>query len=55
MNNIEALRRANEIARQSRETGNTPFGAVLVNKEGEIVMEQGNAEKDLGYHPKSAL
>lgn len=48
MNNIEALRRANEIARQSRETGNTPFGAVLVNKDGEIILEQGNAEKDLG-------
>ena len=48
MDHIEALRRANEIARQARANGNTPFGAVLLNKEGEIVMEQGNAEKDTG-------
>ena len=46
MDKIEALRRANEIAKQARESGNTPFGAVLLNKEGEIVLEQGNAEKD---------
>ena len=47
MNIIDALRRANEMAKESRERGNTPFGAVLLNKDGEIVMEQGNAEMDL--------
>ncbi len=47
MDIISALRRANEIAKESRNGGNTPFGAVLLNKDGEIVLEQGNAEKDL--------
>ncbi|MDR1192799.1 MAG: nucleoside deaminase [Peptococcaceae bacterium] len=44
----EYLRRANEIARLARAAGNTPFGAVLVDEAGLIIMEQGNAEKDLG-------
>ena len=35
------LRRANEVAKAAREAGNTPFGAVLVNGAGEVVMEQG--------------
>lgn len=48
MNNIDYLRCANEIAKKARADGNTPFGAVLVNKDGEIIMEQGNAEKELG-------
>ena len=48
MNNIDYLRRANEQAKKARQNGNTPFGAVLVSPEGEILMEQGNAEKDLG-------
>lgn len=58
MNKIEALRRANEVARISREKGNTPFGAVLLSKDGEILMEQGNAEKDTGdatLHAELAL
>ena len=38
------LRRAIEISKEAREAGNTPFGALLVNKEGEIIMEQGNIE-----------
>ena len=38
------LRRAIEISKESRESGNTPFGALLVNKDGEIIMEQGNIE-----------
>lgn len=48
MNNIDYLRCANEIAKKARNNGNTPFGAVLVSPEGKIIMEQGNAEKDLG-------
>ncbi len=48
MNWIEALRRANEAAKKARASGNTPFGAVLVGPEGQLLMEQGNAEKDLG-------
>ena len=38
------LRRAIEISKEAREAGNTPFGALLVNKEGEIIMEHGNIE-----------
>ncbi len=38
------LRRAIEISREARAVGNTPFGALLVNKDGDIVMEQGNIE-----------
>ena len=37
----------NEVARKARAEGNTPFGAVLVDENGNIVMEQGNAERDL--------
>ena len=38
------LRRAIEISKEARAAGNTPFGALLVNKDGEIIMEQGNIE-----------
>ncbi|QAY66795.1 nucleoside deaminase [Paenibacillus protaetiae] len=38
------LRRSIEVSRLARESGNTPFGAVLVNAEGLIVLEQGNVE-----------
>lgn len=42
------LRAANREAQKAKEGGNTPFGAVLVDSAGNIVMAQGNAEKDLG-------
>lgn len=45
--NVFYLRAANEEAKKARATGNTPFGAVLVDAEGEIIMTQGNAEHDL--------
>lgn len=38
------LRRAIEISKEARAAGNTPFGALLVDKEGNIIMEQGNIE-----------
>lgn len=38
------LRRAIEVSKQSRESGNTPFGALLVDSEGNILMEQQNIE-----------
>ena len=38
------LRRCIEISRQARAGGNTPFGALLVDSEGNILMEQGNIE-----------
>lgn len=42
------IRRANEVARDSRATGNHPFGAILVGPDGTILMEQGNAHGDTG-------
>ena len=47
MDHIKYLRIANEIARKARASGNTPFGAILVDENGEVLMTQGNAEGDL--------
>jgi len=47
MNYITYLLKANDIARKARANGNTPFGAVLVDPDGNVIMEQGNAEGDL--------
>jgi len=47
MTHLDYLKRANEIAKQARANGNTPFGAILVDAKGNIIMEQGNAEHDL--------
>lgn len=38
------LKRAIQVSRQSRSNGNTPFGAILVDGDGNIVMEQENVE-----------
>ncbi len=38
------LKRCAEISRQSREAGNTPFGALLAAKDGSILLEQPNIE-----------
>lgn len=38
------LKRCIEVSRQSRAHGNTPFGAILVDKDGNILMEQENIE-----------
>ena len=38
------LRRCIEISKDSRAHGNTPFGALLVDKDGNILMEQENIE-----------
>ena len=35
MDHIKYLLAANEVARKARENGNTPFGAVLVDSEGQ--------------------
>jgi len=52
MDHLRYLLAANEVAKRARETGNTPFGAVLVDEKGNIIMEQGNAEGDL--HDRTA-
>ena len=36
------LRRAFEVAKKARETGDHPFGCLLAGPDGEILMEQGN-------------
>lgn len=41
---IKNLKRCVEISRQSRAEGNTPFGALLADKEGRILLEQTNIE-----------
>ena len=38
------LKRCIEISKHSREAGNTPFGAILVDAEGNILLEQENVE-----------
>lgn len=38
------LEKAIEVSRKSRAGGNTPFGCVLVDGDGEIILEQGNVE-----------
>lgn len=40
----ELLKRTIEISRNSRKHGNTPFGALLADKDGNILMEQENIE-----------
>lgn len=38
------LKKAIEVSKKSREGGNTPFGALLVDADGNIIEEQGNVE-----------
>ena len=44
MNHTDYLRRAIEVSKSAREHGNTPFGAILVGPDGEILLEQENIE-----------
>lgn len=44
---LEYLRLANQAAKEARAGGNTPFGAVLADAEGNVLMTQGNAEGDM--------
>ncbi len=44
MTHVDYLKRAIEISQAARDGGNTPFGALLVDGNGNIVMEQGNIE-----------
>jgi tRNA(Arg) A34 adenosine deaminase TadA len=52
------LLRAIELSRSAREHGNTPFGSLLVDAHGEIVLEQENVEvteRDCTGHAETAL
>ena len=42
------LKLANEVAKKARESGNMPFGAVLVDEDGNVLIEQGNVEGESG-------
>lgn len=44
LEHTEYLRRAVDVSKRSRENGNTPFGALLVDKDGNVLMEQENIE-----------
>jgi tRNA(Arg) A34 adenosine deaminase TadA len=53
------LRRAFDVARRARESGDHPFGSVLADGEGRALMEQGNgysaAGNDRTAHAESQL
>jgi tRNA(Arg) A34 adenosine deaminase TadA len=52
------LRRAIELARQARDHGNHPFGAVLVDHRGNVVLEAENTvrtDKDVTAHAETNL
>ena len=52
------LRKAIEVSRKSREHGNTPFGTLLVDADGNILMEQENieiTEKNCSGHAETSL
>ena len=38
------LRRCIEVSKNARKNGNTPFGAILVDEQGNILLEQENVE-----------
>jgi tRNA(Arg) A34 adenosine deaminase TadA len=44
----DLLRLALGVARQAREAGNHPFGAILVGPDGTVLMQAGNAHGDAG-------
>ena len=47
-NHEQHLRRAFDVARQSRARGDHPFGATLVGPDGVVLREQGNATSSEG-------
>jgi tRNA(Arg) A34 adenosine deaminase TadA len=52
------LRRTFELARQVREGGQHPFGAILVGPDGAVLLEQGNAympDRDMTGHAERVL
>ena len=58
MSDIDFLKRAVQVSQKSRSHGNTPFGALLVGPDNEILLEQENVEitdKDCTGHAETAL
>ena len=57
-NDLRFLRAAIDVARKARDNGNHPFGAVLVDEHGHILMEVENtvvSEKDCTGHAETNL
>ena len=57
-NDIFYLRRSIDVSKNARKNGNTPFGAILVDADGQIVLEQENIEvtqKDSTGHAETTL
>ena len=55
---VELLKRAIEISEDAVKNGNTPFGALLADKDGNILMEQENnqfSEENIMGHAKEFL
>ena len=44
---VKLLKRVLEICKEAKEKGNHPFGCLLADKDGNILMEQGNEEVSL--------
>lgn len=54
----EYIRKAVEVSRKARKSGNTPFGSILVYKDGTVLLEQGNieiTESDPTAHAETSL
>ena len=45
---LELLRRTIEVSKEARASGNHPFGALLADEKGNILMEQGNCQVETG-------
>jgi tRNA(Arg) A34 adenosine deaminase TadA len=57
-NDVRFIRVAIDVARKARDKGNHPFGAVLVDEQGHILMEAENTvvtEKDCSGHAETNL
>ena len=55
---LKFMRYTIEVARRSRDRGNHPYGAILVDQKGEILMEAENTvvtEKDITGHSETNL
>ena len=58
MDHEKYLRRCVEISEEAVSSGNNPFGALLVDKEGNILVESGNievTEKDITGHAETTV
>jgi len=58
MDDFALLRRCIELSWEARRSGNTPFGALLADAQGHILLEQGNIELTEGLctgHAETAL